>query len=491
MSQVTVSPSARGPLRATVLYFIPTLASALAPVITLPIITRHLRAEDFGVFAIAQALVLVLNGFLSFGIPVAFERGFHDQSGNLNSEADLAWSCAVFLFAMGAVMTSIGFFFEAPILQIAGVKSAPQCILFYCALSIAMKGVNQIFYTFLRFRERAKLFASVSLAESVMAPTLSVIAVVGLKMGIRGFAVAQVIVQVVLLLVLLRISFAARPRLNWEKLTDSLKVGAPLLLRQVLNALTGHFDKLILGYVSTTGLVGIYYLAERMAGLYFASMTALGQVFIPELYKKMFKMEMSAVEKEIAPGEYLTPFFFVSSVFALTAVLFSREAFWVLAPDEYGGAESIAGVLVLSMSFLFFSKVHSAQFLYAKQAIVHSAFAVIQLALIVGISVPATKNFGIAGTAWATFASRLVYVVSMGFMAQRCYKIKWPKKVIAILFGYLTMVLFAMHFTEGRYLPFGVLSLAVRFFALAIFFVLGWKMGMFRAFRSPATGRVS
>lgn len=484
-------------------YFLPTLASGLTPIAVLPLLTRAIRVDEFGLFALAQAIAVIINAVLALGVQIAFERNFFEPGRDADGKGVLAFAGFSFLFGIaviGALFAALGSALFAPLWSDATHSSSQlRELLTVMALAVGLRGANQLLYANLRFAERAPLYAGLSFFEAAFGPALVLVAVLVLKLGASGMAWAQLTTQILLLpalaasgLPIFRSQWWQRCRQEWvPQLRHILAVGSPLCLRQILNAVGGQLDKIILGSIATTGAVGAYALAERVSGLYFLMMTALGQVFIPEVYQRMFKHESERTQDPgvlgtDTVGRYLTPFLFLSVGIALTAVVFSTQAFVLLAPADYAGAETIAALLILSTSLLFFSKVHSAQLMFAKRAATHSRFAVFQLALSLAISWPLTALFGALGAASATIVTRGLYVTAMGRAAQHCYRILWSWRSLLAMYGVLAGAVAMVLFGLSDLAPFDWRNLGLRAAALLVYVGVCWRMVV-----APASSRGS
>ena len=53
-------------------YLIPVIVGNLIPLITLPIFTRVLTREDYGVLALAQVYAIFMTGLANFGLTVGY-----------------------------------------------------------------------------------------------------------------------------------------------------------------------------------------------------------------------------------------------------------------------------------------------------------------------------------------------------------------------------------------------------------------------------------
>ena len=116
---------------------------------------------------------------------------------------------------------------------------------------------------------------------------------------------------VIVALLLKRFLVILPPRLSWKILKDSMKVSYPLTPLALLGVLRTQFDKYMIALLNTTGGVGIYSVAQRITHVIFMYMTAIQNVFQPQVYKQMFDSG-EAAGKSI--GKYLTPKLFISYI---------------------------------------------------------------------------------------------------------------------------------------------------------------------------------
>ena len=63
-------------IRNSFIYLLPTGIGNLIPILTLPIFTRILTKEDYGVLALAQVYAIFVSGLANFGLTIGYERNF-------------------------------------------------------------------------------------------------------------------------------------------------------------------------------------------------------------------------------------------------------------------------------------------------------------------------------------------------------------------------------------------------------------------------------
>ena len=80
----------------SMIYMLPIGMSGLA-FITIPIFTRILTPEDFGLLALAMIYASFSNGFVNLGMTIAFERNYFQYSKDKRKMAQLLFSSLVFV----------------------------------------------------------------------------------------------------------------------------------------------------------------------------------------------------------------------------------------------------------------------------------------------------------------------------------------------------------------------------------------------------------
>ena len=78
------------------IYLVPVIIGNFLPVITLPIFTRILSPEDYGVLALAGVYAIFLNGIANFGLTIGYERNFFEGKEE-NKIAGLLYSTILFI----------------------------------------------------------------------------------------------------------------------------------------------------------------------------------------------------------------------------------------------------------------------------------------------------------------------------------------------------------------------------------------------------------
>lgn len=412
------------------IYFIPIFVGTLATFLTLPIFTRVLTKEDYGVYALAQVYAVFMSGLVNFGLNVGYERNFFEYKDKTRT-AQLLYSTLSFVFAAYIASTCLTYLFKANLASWIIGSAGYQNLLFWTFCATSLTSFKSYYLTYFKNTENAGSFVWYTVDETILGLLLSLVFVVYLRIGVIGLVYGQLLAGLVVFcalalrfLRLLPISF------NWLVLRDSLKLSYPLTPRIFLGVIGNQFDKYMIGLMATVGGVGVYSIGQNVSYSVFMFMTAIQNVYAPQVYKRMFELGAKGGK---AVGEYLTPFAYLSILFGLLISLFSEEIIFILTPKSYHDAVDIVIILSMLYGSYFFGK--HPQLIFAKKTYLNSILTLISIAVNVAINIPFIYQWGAIGAAWGTLTAGLISGAISFVVSQKYYEIKWEyKKVGAIFF---------------------------------------------------------
>lgn len=101
-------------IRNSFIYLLPVGVGNLIPLATLPIFTRVLTKEDYGIVALAQIYAIFVNGFVNFGLPIGYERNFF-QYRDREKGSELLYSTLLFVITSFLICTLLTYVFKSPL----------------------------------------------------------------------------------------------------------------------------------------------------------------------------------------------------------------------------------------------------------------------------------------------------------------------------------------------------------------------------------------
>jgi O-antigen/teichoic acid export membrane protein len=441
--------------------------------ITIPIFTQVLTPKDFGVLALALVYAMFITGLSNIGMTLAFDRNYFQYQMDTEKLGQLLYSSLVFVIMNFMVMLGITIFFRYDIsIHLTGSSKNYLIIIIASLATVFLNVLNNFYFTYYKNNEKASIYAKHQIFQSILIFVLSLLLVVYFKVGVIGIVLSQFIVGVILFIKFFMMLSSKLPfSLSKQILNESLKISYPLTPRVFFGIISTQFDKYMIGMLSTVGGVGIYHIGTRISATVFVFMTAIQNVFHPQVYQRMFYDENKGTD---SIGVYLTPFFYLSTLLALLLALLSEEVITILTPDNYHGAVPIVTILCIFYGSLFFGKIP--QLMYAKKTFLISIMSIFSIAINVGLNIPFIMAYGAIGAAWATMLAGLI-TSSIGLVvAQHYYKIdyEWIKiSWILGVFYFGSVSTVSLHLLEYPY----SWSLVVKIITMTVFLYLGVRYG--------------
>ena len=414
------------------IYLMPIISGTVLYLFTLSIFTRILTREDYGVLALAQVYAIFVSGLANFGMTAAYDRNYFQYRSNSLETAKLLYSTLLFVILNFLFLAGLTFVFRGTLSKLIIGSAENGNILFWAFCAQFFTGISYYYLTYFKNSEIAKDFAVYTIALSIINLIISVFLVAYLRIGVIGLVYAQLCSGAIIFSVLsYKFTTTLKPSFSKSIFIESLKISYPLTPRIFLGVIGTQFDKYMIGLLATVGGVGIYSIGQRVSNSIFIFMTAIQNVFSPQVYKKMFDMKEKGGE---AIGKYLTPFAYVSISVALLVSLLSEEIISILTPPSYHGAIDIVIILSIFYGFLFFGKLNGNQLIFTKKTHITSLLTMVSIGLNVGINIPFITKWGAVGAAWGTLLAGLISGLISFAVSQYYYEIKWEYKKIGAIF---------------------------------------------------------
>jgi O-antigen/teichoic acid export membrane protein len=412
-----------------VLYMAPVILANALPLVTLPIFTRQLTKEDYGVWALAQVYAIFVTGIANFGLTIGYERNFFEQrepakAAGLLYATLLFVSSALFLFGL------ITYLWQEVLARLVIGSADYAGILFWSYCATAVVGLKNYYLIYFKNTENARAYAWYTIDETLLGLGLSLVLVAWLRIGVIGLIWGQLAASS-LITALLTVRFARSLPVTFNRaaLRDSLRISLPLTPRVFFGVIGTQFDKYMLGLLNTVGGAGIYNIAQKIANAVFTCMTAIQNVYSPQVYGRMFSPK---AEEGRTIGPYLTPFLYISGFVGLLVALFAEEVLSLLTPKEYHGGADVVTILSLLYVTYFFGK--QPQLIYAKKTFLTSVLTLVNIGLNVMINIPFIYQWGVIGAAWGALISGLITGAVSFYLGQHYYRIYWEYGKIGLIF---------------------------------------------------------
>jgi O-antigen/teichoic acid export membrane protein len=445
---------------------LPSLLSAIIPVITLPIISNLISLEEYGIYALCIAFGTFLSGLANMGLTIGYERNFFEQK-TPEEQGKLLFTVVSLVFVVLLIFGCLSYFLQQHLsyLILGNQRYGFSFLLGYFAVSIS--SLKAYFLIYYKNTGNAKSHAWFTIDEIVLNALIGISLVVYLDMGINGLLIGQLIgASIVTILFLFRFLKILPFGFSKDLMKSCFAISLPLTPRVFFGVIGTQFDKYLISLLGTLGGVGLYNLGQKIAYVVFNYMTALQNVYSPKVYKMMFDQ---GNDSEAKIGQYLTLPFYISAMGGLGLALFSEEIIFVLTPPTYHGASNIVSVLSLMYVLYFFGK--QPQLIYAKKTGLISILTLASISINILVNIPLIKKFGGDGAAYGSLLSALISGALTLWVSQKYFFIRW--EWTKILFCLVSIFLFTFIHIYLRDLG---MAWIIRFLvklSLLFFFTLG------------------
>ena len=442
----------------TFIYGIATVVPRMISFLLTPLYALYLPSpEEFGEVSIVFSWIILFNVLLAYGMETSFFRFFHHDKHKDKVTATSAISLIVstFLFLI------LAFFSREYISEATNIAAH---YLSYVILILALDALVVIPFSWLRAKERPKIYAAIKVGNVAVNLGLNVFFLVLLPRLAEGNSffesvyranfeiayifIANLVASALTLLVMLPFYIRLRYNFNTSLWKKMISYGTPILIAGIAFAINEAFDRILLGRLLPEGIaryeVGAYSACYRLALFMTLFATAFRMGIEPFFFS--YSKEDDARDTYALITKYFVIFgaviLVVITVFAdlLKLVIIPKSAYW----------EAMTVVPIILTANLFLGIYHNLSVWYKVSDKTRYAAYI----SIMGAAVTLILNFWLipyysyVGSAIATFAAYGSMMLCSYYFGRKHYPIPYELKKIL---GYLGL---SIAFSAGYFYVF-------------------------------------
>lgn len=415
----------RGTTSSQALVYIGAAAiNAIIPFILLPFLARWLGPADFGHVGSFVALVGVLVPIIGLNAYGLISVAYFGE-GEESARQQATWAILIVL-AITALLGFASIIFREPLAFLLEMDSS---WLWAVVIAACGQSLMAIALTIAQTTGRAFTYGCIQIGYAITLFVGCVILVGYFGFGWEGRLAAQLFAASIVASLgvawLRGLRFITRA-LRTEQLRGALRFGVPLLPHSLAAAVMLSADRVILANVVGKEEVGAYYLAYQIAILLLVLAQALNQAWLPWLYARLARNDMSARDEVVSALLRIGAFFV--TVAAGVALL---APFLVELAGGSGFAQS-----VLPLQLLAPAMACHAWYLFVSGFLFYRGWTGL-LSLLTCVSAAAQVclmgaliSYGIKGVALAFAITSLLYALGTTYAALRAFPLREPISVI-------------------------------------------------------------
>ncbi len=424
-------------VRGTSIYSIAILASRATAFVLLPVYTRYLTPEDYGVLELLELTSFVFSGVIGLKIG---ESLFYHYSATDSPEQKRRTICTIYLGGalLGALGAAIGWF-AAPWLSRL-VLGSHDYIRHYHLVFVAFAGSLpvEVGLCYLRSLNRPAAYTSYTLARLGVAVTLNLILLIPFRMGVFAMLWSSLVTSLLMAALMARLTLAnarIRTDFSFPLLGRFIRYSAPLGVSGLGMLVLNSADRFFLRRFASLSEVGLYALAYRCGVLITHLQMPFGIYWRAQMYSIVRRPEGEKIYTRVATYLMLGLSFLV-----LSFAFFGDPTLRILVPASYWPAGKLIPWIALAFSLRTLGGHFRCAFLLEARTV--SELGVTSLGATVGLATYITliPRFGIWGAVAGTMAAFGTMLAAGLWQAQRVRYFRFEFR----RFGKLTLTALAL-----------------------------------------------
>lgn len=328
----------------TIFYSIGEILPRAIAFLMLPIYTRYLSPEDYGINSYTHTIIMFLFVLGTFALNTYVLRYYfiHEEA---EERRTLLGTIHLTIIGLNVLILGLAFLLMPPIIDFYKIQ-VPWNPYFRLAFIINFFECFSIIPLVLyRVRQDAIKFVALGLTRTVLTVLLTLFFVVYQKRGLLGSFEAQIYVLVPYSIVYFAVMQRyARWHIRWEYLKEGLRFSSPLLPGVICYQMLSVSDRIILERNVGIGELGIYNVACQMAFVLNIIIQSGYRAIEPELFRRYGKDDFYDFMRKTQSF-----FFFVIYVSAFALCLYSQEVFFVMTTEAFHGGYLLVPALIIGV----------------------------------------------------------------------------------------------------------------------------------------------
>jgi O-antigen/teichoic acid export membrane protein len=459
-------------LKHAAVYGVASLLTQAAGFVLLPLYTRVLTTEDYGVLEVlgriaeTAATVLLLGGFRQALFTFYQQAPDETERRRVVSAAYLLAGAACVL---GAGLTLL---LVQPLCWLFPLEKVAhhELLLTLALFGILLEPFTMLPLAILQAQTRSTRFVLIAFAQFLTLIAVRVVLIVGFGWGVAGVLTGTLLTTgsyAVLLTLGQLCRGAIWPR--WETVRGLFRFALPFLPGGLCFFVLQHGDRFFLWRFAGSHHVGIYSLGYKLA-------LAVGTFSLAPLYMVWSARMYDAAERPDAPAVFGRVFSRVLGAFLFVGLglsLFQDEVVLYLAGPKFAAASLVIAPVVLAGYFQTAAALMDATFYIRRRTSTKLRLTLEATAVMLVLYVALIPPFAGIGAALATLGGFAFLALRTWRTTQRIFEVRyeWPRVAASLA---IAVALWGM----SRLLPSDGSAFVVRGFLLLTWPVLLWQFGL-------------
>ncbi len=401
--------------RSSGIYTITSLINASIPFMLIPLLTRKLSTEEYGILSMTTIVLNILTPLIGFSAVGSINRKYFDlENGNFSRYV----GNAVYILLISALLLFIVAYFLGDI--VSEYTHIPIAWLYAIIIIAIAQFVNLVLLTIWQASEKPIKFGLFQVVQSILNLGLTFIFIYSLGYNWEGRVISQIIATGLFTLIAINILFKSgflKFEYNFDDVKDILKFGVPLIPHTLGGLLIAFTDRILIANFINISETGVYTLAYQIGSVIGILCTSFINAYVPWLYNNLNK-NSGAIKLKIVKFTYIYFVILLFGAFVFIQLLTFGLDFVV--GKEYSNALSYSLWIILGYVFNGMYLMIAGFIFYAKKTVMLSIITILVSVFNIPICYFMILEFGTIG---ASFSMTIVYFISFVFTWVLSYKV--------------------------------------------------------------------
>lgn len=328
--------------KASIFYLVGTLFNKGIGFLTVPVFTRILSVEDYGLVTTYNSWVTIAMMFISLALYMAVRISFVDYQ---EKTEEVLSSILIFTLLYGISLSLIIYFVALRYISTFNYAMVAFCLL-QALGSALIENISQFLMMKYRYKFRTLIMVLPNLTSTVLA--IIIIRYILSSSLYLGRIVPSAVVTFIFGIVLaLYFIYKGKFKFNKEYLLFSLKISVPLVLHGIALNILSQSDRTMITMIRGSRETGIYGLVYNFSMIATVITTAFEGIWVPYFVNKMNRKEYRDINAMAI--KYIE----LMLVAMMGVILIGPEIIKILATKSYWKGITIIPPIVISNLLIF------------------------------------------------------------------------------------------------------------------------------------------
>lgn len=429
-------------LKNTILYSIGNILPQAAGFILIPLYTKYLSPEEYGIVNSMYVIQVFLAIFFTFTLERSILRLYYDYKTEEEKQIFIGSIYKGILLCSLITLIFVYIFSDKIQLIFKDIEFYP----FYntAILTSFLMTFNLVPKSYYRLKQNAKKYITLSITEFLFSTGLVIWFIVFKQEGALGMLSGKMYAFLFLLPVYV---FIMRDfiftKIDIVMLKNGFSFSFPIVPTMLAAWILGQADRIFIANYFSLNDVGIYAMSQRLAGLVTIFSSSFMLSYHPIFFEVANSEEQESAKKKLERYNHI--FVLTIMLFSFSIVYFSKEIVMIFLNSRYHNVYLYIPIISLSYFISSISSIIIGVFYQQSKkmkadmalGIIGAFFTLLTLFVFV-------KPYGITGATWAAMiSSSFIFICGYFYTKKKCYFIpfKWiPLGKVFILLSTLVIV---------------------------------------------------